>query len=404
MLWGSGGLFFICQFMEIVAAGLLVLHLTHSPWQVAVVGVARLTPMLVFGMFSGLIADRANRWRVMVAARSGSILVILTLALLIISGSIEVWHVFLGTMALGWTQVLDFPSRRSFIYDVVGRQNVAGAMSLETISTTLGKILGPLSAGLFIQVTGFTGAYVCLLSLYVLALLLVIMVKSRAARPPGASQPIWESLVTGLRYSIKSPPIRAVLIITLIMNALAFSSVQLYPVVARDHLGVGAALTGVLVSADGMGTLIGAIVITSLGAITYHGRYFVLGSTFLLVGLILFSFSSWYPLSFLLLLLAGLGGSGFSTMQTTILLMSSPPEMRGRALGVMGLCIGAGPIGMLEAGAIATLLNVQSAIGINAVVAVSLMLPVIFITPLVWRPIAIPPGVPGRPGDEAGTV
>ena len=391
-MWASGGLSFICLLLEILVLGLLVLELTDSAWWVAITGVMRISPFLFFGMFSGYIADRMDRWHVMVLVRVSFVLTTAILLLLIVTDRIETWHILVGSLAQGWGLVLDVPSRHSFIYDLVGPQRVVSAWSLETINFTLGMTLGPLTGGLLVQYTGFSGAYILLLSLYVLVLLLISRVKSRIPRLSTSSQRMWRSLASGLRYSVRNRAILGVLVLTLIMNAMAFSAFPLFPVVARDHLHVGPGLTGVLISALGLGLFFGAIFISFFGTVSYHGRIFVVGSILLLAGLGLFALSPWYPLSFLFLLLAGVGFCGFQIMQSPIILMSAGPEMRGLVMGVLVLSIGSGPFGLLEMGALATLMNAQAAIVINAVLGLVLVIPVMILTPLVWRPIAVAAG------------
>jgi MFS family permease len=338
--------------------------------------------MLAFGLLAGLIADRMSRQRIMMVAQTVSALVAAALLLLLVSHHMQPWHVFLGTFFLGVNNILDIPSRRSLIYDLVGPQHVVNAMSLETISNTLGKFAGPLLAGLFIEVTGFRGVYLLLLMAYAVSLLLISRVREQLARPPALVQPIWQSLVGGIRYAFQNRLVAAVLGLTIIMNALGFSYVQLLPVVARDHLQVGPGLMGVLASADGIGTFIGALLLAMLGNVRHHGRIFVLGALLELVSLVAFALSSTYLLSFALLLLIGIGNSGFSTMQSTIILLSTSPGMRGRALGVMGLCIGATPLGLLELGAMAEVFGARTAIALNAMAGLCLLLPVLISTPL----------------------
>ena len=404
LVWGSTTLGHTCMFMDIVVLGLLVLQRTDSPLWVALVGAFRFMPWLVFGVFSGLIADRANRWRVMVMARSANVLVIAIVLTLVITDWVQPWHMLLTALALGWAMVLDQPSRQSFIHDLVGSQSLVRAMSLEAITITFGAILGPLLAGLFVELTGFMGAYLFLLSLYILSLVGISQVNSRIARSSATTRRLWQDLVSGLRYSLRNQTIRAVLATTVIMNFMAFSGMQLFPVVARDHLHVGPGLTGVLISASGIGAMIGAIIIVYLGVTKYHGRIYVLGSSLNLGGMLLFALSPSYPLSFLMLLVAGIGMAGFGTMQSTIILLSSAPERRGAALGVLGLCIGVGPLGILSMGAVATHLNSQSAIGIGAAFGLLLMLPVLLLSPLMRRPTAVGSEDAIRPGGIATTA
>ena len=370
----------------------------NEPGQVFIVAALRWAPMLGFAIFSGFIADRANRWLIMVIAQIASVLVTATLLALVIGDWIQPWHVFLASLALGFSFVLQWPSRSSFIYDLVGRRSVVRAMSMETVNYTIGKIVGPLLAGVVIELAGFRGAFLYLLVGYVLALTLMIQIRTRIPRASTAlSQPVWQTLGTGLRYAWGHKVIRGVLGATVIMNFFAFSAAQFFPVVAKDHLHVGAGLMGVLVSAEGMGVFIGAVVIASLGTIRYHGRFFVFGLTILLVALMAFALSPWYPLAFLMLMTVGLGGSGFATMQASIMLMSAPPERRGMTMGVMGIFIGVTPLGILVLGAMTRVLDTHQAIAIGAVAGLLMMLPIIFLTPLVWHPIIAPDEGPEQP-------
>lgn len=390
LLWLGGGMDNTGRWMDAVVMGLLVLELTDSAWQVALLFVMRWLPMLVFAMVSGIIADRVNRWLVMMTARTGSVVATVVILALVASDTIQSWHLLLASLALGWLYVLEFPSRRSLIYDIVGLPLISNAMSLETISTTLGRFLGPLGAGLLIELSGFTGAYIALVAGYSLALVCIGLVGSRIPVQAARSVSVFRNLGTGVSYSLGNRVIRATLMVTLIMNALAFSVEALFPVVARDHLHVGAGLTGVLISAQAVGSFIAALFIASMRNIRFHGRIFVVGISLQLISLFLFALSPWYALSFVLLLLLGFGSAGFSTMQSTIILISSTPAMRGSAIGVLGQCIGVAALGGLAVGAVADWFSAQVAVGISAILGIALLIPVLILTPLAWRPVTAP--------------
>src|SRR5262245_16123288 len=370
-LWAAGGMSHASRWMETGVLGWLILDLTDSPWHVALVGAARSAPLLAFGLFAGLIADRTNRWLVMLCTQSVNAVMTGALLVLLLLNAIQPLHVLIVAFILGCGTILDMPSRRSLIYDLAGPQQVVSAMSLETVNNTVGKFLGPLIGGLMIEMTGFAGVYCLLMAVYLLALGLILQIKINLPSPLGPAQPIWQSLVTGLQYAIHNRVVLGVLCITVIMNALAFSYVQILPVVARDHLQVGPGLMGLLASADGMGTLIGALLLATLGHLPSHGRIYALGACLQLVSLLAFAASPWYALSFVFLLGVGLGNAGFSTMQSTIILLAAAPGMRGRAVGILGLCIGSTPLGLLELGAMAAVVGAPAAIGLNASVGLA---------------------------------
>ena len=176
------------------------------------------------------------------------------------------------------------------------------------------------------------------------------------------------------------------------------------PVIASEVLAVGPTWGGVLGAAEGIGTVFGASIIALKRQIRYHGRLFVAGALITALGVTLVAWSPWFPVSFLLLLLAGMGQAGFSTMQSTILLLSTVPEMRGRAMGAQGTVNGLGHLfGDFEIGVLARLFGIGGiglAIGLNAGVGLLLILPVTLLTPLIFRQVGSPPE-DASPAEEA---
>ena len=387
-LWLAGGADNTGRWMEAVVMALLMLDIGGSALQVALLFAFRWTPMLLFALVSGMVADRANRRLVMIVSRGVAVAVTAILLVLVASDQARPEHLFIGSLLLGWLYVLEFPSRRSFIYELVGGQQVVGAMSLETISTTVGRMLGPLAAGVVVGQLGFTVAFAALVGLYSLAFLFVLLIRTRLPPRGSGHFDLVQTARAGFGYAFASPVVRAVLMGTIIFNALAFSVESLFPVVAKEHLEVGPELTGVLISAQSFGTLGAALAIGLVPNLRYHGRVFCFGMAIQLVALILFALSPWYPLSFMLLLFSGLGAAGFSTMQSTIIMLSSPPEIRGALLGVLGQCIGVAAVGGVIVGLVADYLSAQAAVALSTGLGLTLLIPVMLFTPLIKSPVS----------------
>jgi MFS family permease len=390
-MWAAGGLDNTGRWMDVVVMGLLVLELTDSAFQVALLFVFRWVPMLAFALISGMVADRANRWAIMMVSRMVAVTTTGAVLVLVLADAVEPWHVFIASFFLGGLFVLEFPSRRSLIYDLVGSDRIVSAMSLETINSTLGRFMGPFLAGLLIELTDFSGTYIVLMVVYIVAFVLILVMKGRGPVRAPSPYAFWNTVSRGFKYSLNNSVIRSVLLITLIMNAMAFSVESLFPVVAKNHLGVGAGLTGILISAQAIGSLAAASVIASLAVVRYHGRIFALGLVLQLISLLFFALSPWYPVSFLMLMLAGLGAAGYSTMQSTIILISSEPEMRGTALGMLGQCIGVAAVGGLAVGVVANYFSAQAAVAMSVSLGLLLLIPALSFSPLLRRPIS-PPG------------
>lgn len=390
LLWFAGGMDNSGRWMESVVMALLMLDIGGSALQVALLFAFRWTPMLLFALISGMVADRTNRRLVMITARGVAVAVTAILLTLVAGGQTRPEHLFIGSLLLGWLYVLEFPSRRSFIYELVGGGQVVGAMSLETITTTIGRLVGPLAAGFLVGQAGFTVAFATLLALYSMAFAFTILVRTRLPARAAGQFHFWGTVSTGFGYAFRNPIVRAVLAGTIIFNALAFSVESLFPVVAQEHLKVGPERTGILISAQSFGTLGAALAIGMLPNLRYHGRVFCFGMAIQLASLIAFALSPWYALSFALLLLSGLGAAGFSTMQSTIIMLSSPPEIRGAALGVLGQCIGVAAVGGVIVGLIADQLTARAAVALSTGLGLTLLIPLIIFSPLARRPIAPP--------------
>ncbi len=389
ILWGSKVIHEVARRMELLVLILLLRDITDSYFQLGLLAVFLNAPRPVLSLFSGVIADRLDRRRILIAAHVGYFGIAAVVLVLLMANAIEPWHVFGVVFLQGLAKVLDDPSRRTAMFDVVGAERIANAVALEQGTSNIGKIMGPLAGGILIAVTGFTGAYVLLTVLDLAALLLIVKLRLphqvQGTRPQMA---VWQSLREGIGFALSNRTVLGVLLISLVMNAMVLRVQEFIPVIATDHLLVGPSMAGLLTSAEGIGSLIGAGIISLTSGIRYHGRLFVAGSLIMAALILAVTWSPWFFVTFALLLLAGIAQSGFSTMQSTILLLSSPAGIRGRIVGVNSLTNGAGQVvGPLEIGWIADTVSITFAIGLNAGVAMLLILPVIILTPLVWRPL-----------------
>ena len=413
-LWPLNFFSYFTRWMQMTALAWMVLDLTDSPWLVALVGFFGMVPMLLLGIVGGALADRVDRKRLILATQLANLVAAGSMAVLLATGAAAFWHAYLIVLVVGTGSALDGPSRRSSIHDLLGRAGVTNAVALDSMAMHASRMLGPAVGGGLISLIDVTGVYVVVTVIYVLALALVRPLRLPApprlrsiatgatlaegatsaggheavASHPGIRE-ILRNLFEGLRYVSGQHLILATVLVTVLMNLLLFPYMQMVPVVARDVLGVGPGLMGVLMASDGLGALLGSTLIASVGTITHHGRVYMGGSMIGLVMLLLFAFSETYGLSLTLLLLLGLGTAGFGAMQATIVMLVSREEMRGRALGVISVAIGAGPLGALMIGVFATAWGATSAIAVLAILGmVSLSLVALLMPSLRQRILA----------------
>jgi MFS family permease len=336
--------------------------------------------------FTGLLADRFSRRRILMGAQLLNTATALAVLTLLILERLQPWQVFVAVSLQGVVKSLEDPSRRTAILDLVGTGRLVNALSLDVLNNTTGKLLGPLVGGVLIETVGFSGAYVCVLAVHVVNLGLMTRLRIPPVHGTRPGEPLWHSLAVAVRYAVHSPMLLGLLYVTMVMNALAFPIRQFIPAIGSEYLGVGAGLVGLLAAAESFGQLAGAGVIACSHHLQYHGRVFVGGSVMVLLMAVLFAQAPWYVLAFALLALGGCGQAGFSTMQSSITMLVTPTAMRGRMMGLLSVCIGAAtPLGTLAMGVLATTFTVQHAIAVNALMGLLLLAPAVALTPLVWQ-------------------
>ncbi len=352
----------IMRWLETVALGFFVYELTGSPFWVAFVGLLRMLPMLVLGAFVGVIADRIDRRLLLMAGTSLLAVTYAVLAALAITEHIQFWHVATGAFLAGLVWVIDFPARRSMIAEVVQPQQLATAMGLEMATSNFSRMLGPLIAGGFLVTVGIAGAYTAGVGLFICAFLMAATLKySAPATSCSAARPL-RNLIEGIRYIRSDAVVVMTLAITVAMNAFAFPYSHMVPVIADEKLGAGAIGLGILFSVEGAGATLGSLLIAARATPKYYTRVYVYGSLAFLLAVLMFSLAPWYALALALLFAGGFGNAAFGALQSIIIITSTPPEMRGRVLGVLAVAIGTGPIGALQVGLLAVWLGAPVAV------------------------------------------
>ncbi|MEC8932341.1 MAG: MFS transporter [Candidatus Latescibacterota bacterium] len=354
-LWMADGLWWQSMWMETLVTGWLALEMTDSAWWVSVVAFCRNIPVPLVGFLGPVWVERFRRRRVIQALQSVNLLAALTLAILYHFGRLEYWHLTMVSLANGAAWALDWPTRRALLPDLVGRDHVVDAMVLENVLQSLTRLSGPLLAGLAMQHLGAGGALwiLCLIGGTGLLVLLGLRTDSHSPEQTAGIRDALARTREGLRYVRGNSAILGTLIITVIMNAWAFPFQALLPVFARDVLGQGPFGLGLLGAANGAGAMVGLLLVNLSRRSFGHPVIFSTGSILACVGLLAFSLSSSMTLSLAALAIAGVGQAGFSIMQSSIILVEATDQMRSRAMGALVIAIGVGPLGRVQAGAMA---------------------------------------------------
>jgi MFS family permease len=383
-LWASGLAVNIARWIDLVTLGWLALQLTGSPFMVGLAAFARSAPMMVVGPFAGIVADRMPRGRVLTIAQATGVVASLALAIVFASGHGRYGVLVAFEVVFGLAWALDFPARRTSLYALLGAPRVAQAVSLETVSMQLAKMLGPLAAGACLARVGPAACYALMATMYVCGLAACIGLAARLGAPgPIGSDSVISSMRAGLQAAWASGTVRAVLLVTIAMNTLFFPYQHMLPVFARDVLAVGPLALGALVAADGLGALTGALAIASGRGHLDHRMVF--GSAVMIAPLLLVALASsrWLAVCVAILIIMGAAESGFATMQSTLVLLAAPERLRGAAMGILSACIGTQPLGTLAIGLLAASLGSPRAFTLNAAISLAVIVPLAI--PLIRR-------------------
>jgi MFS family permease len=358
-------------FMEMVVLGWLVFDLSNSARMVSLVGFCRTLPLLLLSLFSGPIIDYFGRRRVVIAAQAANLLAYLAMIALLWSGSAAPWNIAIVAFCLGTAWALDWPTRRSLVPDLLGKERMVDGLLLESFVTGIARIIAPSIAGALIEHYGALGCYIAMafLSACALATLAPLL---RGAPPRegkafrmGSLPPIGE----GLRYVRTNQAILAVILATLVMNIWIFPYISLLPIFTRDVLLKGPVELGLLSTATGLGSFLGLFMLNIVRQRVNVGKLFIFGSGWMCVALAIFALSQSYPVSWGMLFCTGIGMACFGTLQSTIILLSTSDEMRSRVMGLLVLAIGGDPLGQLQIGTLAEAVGVQATLAGQAAVA-----------------------------------
>jgi MFS family permease len=369
-LWFAGGVGNAMRWVELLVAGIFTYDVTHSAFLVAVVTVTRSLPMLFLGPIAGVVAEAVSRKRLLLAQLFGMAAVSAVLALLAFAGAIRVWHIALGGAVTGIAWASELAVRRRMLGEVVPSDRVVAAVALDSLTNSVARVLGPICGGAVFEGLGLGGAYLLAAALYLAAGAAVLGLdfrqeprRLRFGRIPG-------DIAEGLAVARATPAILGVVLVTIVMNTWGFSYSALIAPIGLDVYQVSPTLVGALAAAEPLGAIIIGVAL-SAGWIHLNGaRALLQGSFLFLGGVIAMALSPWYGLAFVLLLIGGLGTAAFSNMQTSLILIEAPPNTRSRVMGIVTMCIGTGPLGVLLIGALSEQIGPPAAILVMAGIGV----------------------------------
>ena len=366
-LWSVGLIVTTVRWMETVVMGVVVYKQTGSALAVASITMLRLLPMALLGAFLGAFAERFDR-RLTLAGVIG-LLAITSIALAIAArlGDLEVWQLALASLVNGFGWVTDNPVRRVLMGESVGRERMASAVAFDVGGLNASRMVGPTVGGLLLVGVGIDGTFVMNAAMYLAAIALTLAVRTRMPATPGAGAVLARTL-EGFAIVLADRRLVATMVVTVIYNVLGWPFISMIPVIGRDQLGLGPEGIGILTSVDGVGAFFGALALAFWLTQRWHAPVYVGSVAAYQLGVIAFALAPEPTTAGLALLLTGVAGAGFATLQATIVYLAAPTEMRSRVLGVLSVCIGTGPIGFVWLGWLADQIGAPTATAVTGLI------------------------------------
>jgi MFS family permease len=338
-----------------VAVSWLVYRLTQSAFLLGFVGFATRIPTFVLSPVMGVLADRWNRHRVLVITQALSMVQALALAVLVLTGTVAVWHVIVLSLSLGIINSLDIPARQSFVVEMIERrEDLGNAIALNSSMVNGARLVGPSVAGLLIAAFG-EGVCFLINGLSFVAVLLSLLAMKVPLRPATTGQArLVEGLKEGFGYAFGFPPIRSLLLLLALVSLMGMPFTVLMPVFAQDILHGGPATLGFLMGAHGVGALFGTLYLASRRNVLGLGRIIAVSCAVFGAGLIAFASSRIYWLSLVFVALAGLGMLVQTASTNTLLQTMVEEDKRGRIMSLYTMAfMGMVPFGSILAGSLA---------------------------------------------------
>jgi MFS family permease len=342
--------------MQDTALPWLVLGLTHSPVHVGLLVFARYAPFMLFGLHSGVLADRFDNRRTVIVTQSGSLLVAVGLAVLAFSGVTEVWPYFVLAFLGGAALVFDAPNRHALTFQLVGRDELPNAVALNSSLFNAGRIVGPALGGVLIAAAGVGWCFAinAVSFLAVLTGLLLMRPGELYALQGRTRSKAGAAIREGLRYVWRTPEVLLVLAITTVVATTGFNFRVLLPVLASKTLHADAAVFGVLFACFGVGALLGALGAAAMSRASWRAVLF--GAAGFSTAMLLLAPVRNEAVAAVLLLAIGFCFSTWTANSQSILQLTAPDHLRGRVLSLYLFAFaGLSPVGGLLAGWLASI-------------------------------------------------
>ena len=359
----------IGTWIQTVAQSWLVFDLTKSAFLLGLTGFLGSIPVSLLSLFGGVAADRMNKKSIILFTQTAFMFLAFILAILTQMKLITPAQIMVIAVLNGVAMAFDAPSRQALVIELVGKEHLFNAISLNSVAFNSSRIIGPALAGILVAFIGMSGCFYINGISFMAVIIALLLVRLNNNRLITRNNTAIKDIIDGLNFLKSNRLIMILITMVGIMSLFGATYAILMPIFANDILKVGVKGLGLLMSSTGFGALIAALILARLGDFNYKGKFLVLSGMIFSVSLILFSLSKVYVLS--LITLAFIGGSSVAAIAliNTLLQVKVPDAFRGRVMGVFMLTFaGIMPFGNLISGWLAQVWGVSAAVMISGII------------------------------------
>jgi MFS family permease len=364
--------------VRITVQGYLVYEMTDDKFLLGLVGFLSALPVLLLSPVVGVVVDRFDRRKVLLATQAFMASTLFTLATLDALGVLAVSHILVIATLAGAASAFDWPARLSLVPNMVSRDELQSAVAFNSASFNGARIVGPALGGFLIGVIGTAACFYLSAFAFLPSMVVLMTLTIDRAITSGTRESPMQNLLSGYRYIWNFPTLRSLLSVDLVPVMFGMSFFALLPALSRDVYGQGSQGLGLLYSADGAGAFAGVMIVATLTGLRHRGRLVLIFVTLFAVFLILFALAPNLWIGMILIFVLGITSALYATLADTLIQTIVDDHFRGRVMAVYSTFWGLTPIGYLQAGLIASIWGTQTAIFVNGCIVLVYVLALAF--------------------------
>lgn len=369
LFFGGQSISLIGTWIQRIAMPWLVYDLSHSVVLLGIVGFAGQIPTFLLASFAGVIIDRHNRYRILIATQILAMLQALVLAILVFTGAIQIWHIVALSVMLGLINAFDSPTRQSFMIEMVeGKENLGNAIALNSSMVNGARLLGPSIAGILISLTGEATCFLINGLSYFVVIFSLLRMRVQPRELKRKNTKVWSELQEGFRYTFGFKPIKYIISLLALISLMGMPYTVLMPVFAKEVLHGGSHTFGFIMGASGLGALSGALYLASRKNAAGLEKLIPISAMVFGSGLILLAVSRMFWVATLVMVITGAGMMLVMASSNTVIQTVIDDSKRGRVMSFYAMAfMGTAPFGSLLAGSLAKVIGTPLTLAMGGV-------------------------------------